>query len=285
MQIRNRLFSYPVYSSDVDDYIVNEFTFEYNIENNVNSIKVIYSTKISNRFILSEINKETIKLTILVECSKTAYRQLFILNDLNGAVEIPSHVLSSKVEMCCLLLANKNFIINKESGISSDYLNTSFNIKKGFIVGYDNTYPFIVDKDKEDNFKPSSIISVVKKIDLDDYMDVDLDNDNKIKIQLGDEMYRYFVQLQGQDKLPVIHSMIVLPALVYVIDQIKDFSIRGTYEDYYWYRCIAKQLEILNINIDSSAFESKSSLVIAQELLKFPIKNALFNLTSSEGGN
>ena len=116
-------------------------------------------------------------------------------------------------------------------------------------------------------------------------MDVDLDNDNKIKIQLGDEMYRYFVQLQGQDKLPVIHSMIVLPALVYVIDQIKDFSIRGTYEDYYWYRCIAKQLEILNINIDSSAFESKSSLVIAQELLKFPIKNALFNLTSSEGGN
>ena len=144
MQIRNRLFSYPVYSSDVDDYIVNEFTFEYNIENNVNSIKVIYSTKISNRFILSEINKETIKLTILVECSKTAYRQLFILNDLNGAVEIPSHVLSSKVEMCCLLLANKNFIINKESGISSDYLNTSFNIKKGFIVVYDNTYPFIV---------------------------------------------------------------------------------------------------------------------------------------------
>lgn len=285
MQIRNRLFSYPVYSSDIDDYIINEFTFEYYVENDGESLNIIYTTKISNKFILNEINNEDIKLTILVECSKTAYRKLFILNDLNGVVEISSHLLSAKVEICCLLLANKNFIINEESGINSDYLNTSFSVNRGFIVGYDNAYAFIVDKDKEDNYKSSSIISVVKKLDLDDYMDVDLDNDNKIKIQLGDEMYQYFVQLQGQDKLPVIHSMIVLPALIYVIDQIKDYAMRETYEDYYWYRCIAKQLEILNISIDGQIFENKSSVSIAQELLKAPIKNALYNLTSGEGGD
>ena len=98
-------------------------------------------------------------------------------------------------------------------------------------------------------------------------------------------MYQYFIQLQGQDKLPVIHSMIVLPALIYVIDQIKDYTMRETYEDYYWYRCIAKQLEILNISIDGQIFENKSSVSIAQELLKAPIKNALYNLTSGEGGD
>ena len=127
------------------------------------------------------------------------------------------------------------------------------NIEKNIIQNYSKLIirRVIVDKDKEENYKSSSIISVVKKLDLDDYMDVDLDNDNKIRIQLGDEMYQYFVQLQGQDKLPVIHSMIVLQVLVYVIDQIKDYSLRETYEDYYWYRCIAKQLEILNIGIDS----------------------------------
>lgn len=159
------------------------------------------------------------------------------------------------------------------------------NIEKNIIQNYSKLIirRVIVDKDKEENYKSSSIISVVKKLDLDDYMDVDLDNDNKIRIQLGDEMYQYFAQLQGQDKLPVIHSMIVLPVLVYVIDQIKDYSLRETYEDYYWYRCIAKQLEILNIGIDSQFFESKSSVYIAQELLKAPIKNALYNLTSVEG--
>lgn len=284
MQIRNRLFSYPIYSNVVDDYKHNEFLFEYNVINEGDKLLFEYTTKISNNFILQKLKNNIIQLTVLVECARTAFRKLFILNELNGVFDLPSQLLSSKVEMCCLLLANKDFVINMESGISPDYLNAVFNIKKGYIVGYDNTYSFIVDKDKEDVFKTSSIISVVKKKDLSNYMDVDLDDENKIKIQLGEEMYQYFVQLQGQDKLPVIHSMIVLPALVFVIDQIKDYGIRGTYEEYYWYRCIGKQLEILNIEIDSSTFQSKSSLSIAQELLKFPIKNALINLTTSEGG-
>ena len=50
------------------------------------------------------------------------------------------------------------------------------------------------------------------------------------------------------------------------------------------YKLIDKQLEVLNIGIDSSAFENKSSLAIAQELLKLPINHALINLTTEEGG-
>lgn len=268
----------------MDDYKSNTFTFDYNAESNGDTVLIQYTTTISNKHILKKLNNLTIKLALMIECAKTAYRNLFVLKDLDGTIEVPSSSLSSKVEMCCLLLANEDYIIDKQSGISSDYMDTSFKINKGFIVGYDNTYSFIVDKDKEDEFKASSIISVVKKLDLKDYMDIDLDNDNKIKIQLGDEMYQRFVQIQGQDKLPVVHSMIVLPALVYVIDQIKNKDLRETYSDYYWYRCIDKQLEVLNIGIDSSAFENKSSLAIAQELLKLPINHALINLTTEEGG-
>ena len=284
MQIKNRLFSYPVYTSTVDDYKVNDFSFEYEVESTGSNLYIKHIIKISNKYILDKIEKSIIKLTVLIECPKTAYRKLFILNELKGTIEIPSSSLSAKVEPCCLLIANEDFILNSESGISADYANTNFKIKKGFIIGFDNTYSFIVDKDKEDEFKASSIISVVKKLDLDSYMDVDLDNDNKIKIQLGNEMYNLFVQLQGQDKLPVVHSMIVLPALVCVIDKIKDLEDRQTYKDYYWFRCIEKQLEIMNMTIDSNEFERKSSLVIAQELLKFPVKRALVNLTVVEGG-
>lgn len=284
MQIKNRLFSYPVYSSSVDDYKINEFTFDYSIESDGNTLYIDYFTKITNKYILSQLLQDTLKLSLLVECAKTAYRQLFVLDDINGKIEIQSSKLSARVDMCCLLLANKDFVIDHNSGISQDYSDASFSIKKGFIVGYDNSYPFMVDKDKEEAFKASSIISVVKKIDLKDYMDVDLDNESKIRIQLSDEMYQQFVQLQGQEQLPIVHSMIVLPALVYVVDQIKSEYNRGTYEDKYWYRCISKQLDILKIGIGSDLFNAKSSLVIAQELLKFPVNNALYNLTKNEEG-
>lgn len=282
MQIRNRLFSYPVYTSGVDDYKNNDFKFEYYIDDSDDILKLHYTTKISNQFILNEIEKQNLKLTVLLECARTAFRRLYVLQKIDGTLEIPSQFVSSKVELCCLLLANKDFVVDNKSGINADYSYTKFIIKKGYIVGYDNTYPFIVDKEKDELFKTSSIISVVKKMDLENFMDIDLNNDNKIKIQLGPEMYQYFVQLQGQDKLPVVHSMIVLPALVYVIEQIKNVNYRETYEDYYWYRCIDRQLELLGIAIDSPVFQNKSSLNIAQELLKFPVKKALINLTVAE---
>lgn len=283
MQIRNRLFSYPVYSSSVDDYKVNSFSFDYEVESNEEMLNIKYKVNLANKYIFNQLQTNIINLTLLVECAKTAYRNLFVLQDFNGTVSIPTSALSAKVELCCLLIANKDFIINSKNGISDDYSNNTFEIKKGYIVGFDNLYSFIVDKDKEDDAKASSILSVVKKLDLEDYMDVDLDNDNKIKIQLGDEMYQRFVQLQGQDKLPVVHSMIVLPTLVFVIDQLKDSEARNTYQDYYWYRCIAKMLENLHMGIDSIAFANKTSLAIAQELLKLPLKNALINLTMEEG--
>ena len=283
MQIRNRLFSYPVYSNSVDDYKVNSFSFDYEVESNEEMLNIKYKVNLANKYVLNQLQTNIINLTLLVECAKTAYRNLFVLQDFNGTVSIPASALSAKVELCCLLLANKDFIINSKNGISDDYSNNTFEIKRCYIVGFDNSYSFIVDKDKEDDAKASSILSVVKKLDLEDYMDVDLDNDNKIKIQLGDEMYQRFVQLQGQDKLPVVHSMIVLPTLVFVIDQLKDSEARNTYQDYYWYRCIAKMLENLHMGIDSIAFANKTSLAIAQELLKLPLKNALINLTTEEG--
>lgn len=284
MQIRNRLFSYPVYSSAVDDYIKNDFSFDYDVESNGETLFIKYVVKIGNKQIQKKLDDKFIKLTVLIECPRTAYRKLFVLNNNTGVLEIPSALLSSKVELCCLLIANIDFVLDKSFGINNDYKDIKFEVKKGFIVGYDNTYSFIVDKDKEDDFKASSIVSVVKKLDLNDSMNVDLDNNNKIRIQLSNDMYNMFVQLQGQDKLPVIHSMIVLPSLVYVIDQIKNNETRQTYEEYYWYRCIEKQLKTMNLEIDSDNFNKKSSLIIAQELLKMPVKYALENLTTMEGG-
>lgn len=78
MQIRNRLFSYPVYSSDVDDYKSNTFTFDYNAESNGDTVLIQYTTTISNKHILKKLNNLTIKLALMIECAKTAYRNLFV---------------------------------------------------------------------------------------------------------------------------------------------------------------------------------------------------------------
>ena len=130
MQIRNRLFSYPVYSSSVDDYKVNSFSFDYEVESNEEMLNIKYKANLANKYVLNQLQTNIINLTLLVECAKTAYRNLFVLQDFNGTVSIPASALSAKVELCCLLLANKDFIINSKNGISDDYSNNTFEIKR-----------------------------------------------------------------------------------------------------------------------------------------------------------
>lgn len=184
--------------------------------------------------------------------------------------------------MCCMLVANVDTTINQSFGINREYGATVFKVKRGFILGYDNSYSFTVPKEKDELFKPSSIITVVKKLNLADEFDIDLNDSNKIRIQLNEEMYTMFVQMQGNLQVPVVHSMIVLPTLTYVVEQIKNSDARKEFEDYMWYVSIEKQLKSIGLEIDSKEFESMNTVVIAQKLLKSPVKNALVSLTKGE---
>ena len=282
MQIKNRLFSYPVYASDVDDYNNTKFEFNYTVAIEQESLTINYKVSLSNTTLINKIQNEDIKLVLHVECPQTFYREIINLELFEGAISLKLKNLMGRVEVCCMLVANVDTTINQSFGINREYGATVFKVKRGFILGYDNSYSFTVPKEKDELFKPSSIITVVKKLNLADEFDIDLNDSNKIRIQLNEEMYTMFVQMQGNLQVPVVHSMIVLPTLTYVVEQIKNSDARKEFEDYMWYVSIEKQLKSIGLEIDSKEFESMNTVVIAQKLLKSPVKNALVSLTKGE---
>lgn len=282
MQIKNRLFSYPVYASDVDDYNNPKFEFNYTVAIEQESLTINYKVSLSNTTLINKIQNEDIKLVLHVECPQTFYREIINLELFEGAISLKLKNLMGRVEVCCMLVANVDTTINQSFGINREYGATVFKVKRGFILGYDNSYSFTVPKEKDELFKPSSIITVVKKLNLADEFDIDLNDSNKIRIQLNEEMYTMFVQMQGNLQVPVVHSMIVLPTLTYVVEQIKNSDARKEFEDYMWYVSIEKQLKSIGLEIDSKEFESMNTVVIAQKLLKSPVKNALVSLTKRE---
>ncbi len=282
MQIKNRLFSYPVYASDVDDYNNPKFEFNYTVAIEQESLTINYKVSLSNTTLINKIQNEDIKLVLHVECPQTFYREIINLELFEGAISLKLKNLMGRVEVCCMLVANVDTTINQSFGINREYGATVFKVKRGFILGYDNSYSFTVPKEKDELFKPSSIITVVKKLNLADEFDIDLNDSNKIRIQLNEEMYTMFVQMQGNLQVPVVHSMIVLPTLTYVVEQIKNSDARKEFEDYMWYVSIEKQLKSIGLEIDSKEFESMNTVVIAQKLLKSPVKNALVSLTKGE---
>lgn len=282
MQITNRLFSYPIYSEDTDDYRDNQFQFDYRVSSDSQFLSIDYQIRSNNKKINVMIEKEILSVALLIECAKTLFREKYTLDNLTGHLDIPMAQIAGNIDLCCLIIANNGFLLDSSFGLNSDYGKTMFKIEEGYIVGYDNSQSISVDKNQDELFKPSSIISVVLKKDADDSIDIDLNKEKRINITMNQDMFNEFKQIQSASKLPIVHSMIVLPALVYVIDQIKEEKNRQEYEDYSWYISIIKQLEKLGITLDGNQFQKKSSLVIAQELLKSPIMRALKVLVEEE---
>lgn len=286
MQIINRLFPYPIYSSEVDDYIDNCFdVIIENVKEVEENLCFDISVKLSNQQLLNKVNDGYIDIYLHIECPKTSFRISINMKSQNAkSISIPSKNLNGAVEICCLLIAAKEFILDFKFGLNEDYKFSKFNLEKGNIVGYFNVDKIILEKDTDELLKPSSIFSVVKKKDALLPFDVTLDDSKRIKIVLNEETYIQFLPLQNENCLPIIHGIIVLPALIYTIERLKECAGNfEEYEDKSWFFALNKQLQLLHINITEGGLESKSSIVIAQELLKLPVNRALNNLSNIGG--
>jgi hypothetical protein len=80
--------------------------------------------------------------------------------------------------------------------------------------------------------------------------------------------------------------MVVLPALMHVLYEIKEAATKGelyNYEELRWYRGLKKTAEKLSIEFDESAIVNMNAYKIAQLFLDVPVVKALDNICSGDG--
>lgn len=85
--------------------------------------------------------------------------------------------------------------------------------------------------------------------------------------------------------VPVLHSMVILPALMQVLTELKDAAQQNSlyvYEDYRWYRGLRKTAEKLQIAFDQDALSKVNAFKVAQQFLDTPVVKVLSNICSGE---
>ena len=70
---------------------------------------------------------------------------------------------------------------------------------------------------------------------------------------------------------------IILPALTMAIESVKQNIVDETKE---WYEALGHLLSKINYDIEDLKGSEENSLTIAQQLLDFPLENALYNYYS-----
>lgn len=284
MKIRNNvLYPFPVLSSITNDYINCDFHFVMHVVRKLKT-KIILEIEpiIKCRTISALISEKKCKLVAHVECSQTKFRKVYDIDEKSkNSIEISSRALCGTVQVVCFVVAIEDIesLSNCYNEFNACYGDTSFYVEAGSILGISNQPDFTATKDIYDLSNVSSIISIIPSKDDIKEMKIEL-TDEKIRVVLPEEAYTKYsiVGNDESDYTPILHSMFALPALVYAIEHLHQQHEWLDDEDSLWFKVIKKKIEEKHSKFNLNLIDNKTSVVLAQELIGYPLCEATDNL-------
>lgn len=157
-----------------------------------------------------------------------------------------------------------------------DFQDTTFNLFAGSILAYQNLSSLDVTKDYEEFTNAGSIFSVYKRITEGDCpAEINLDS-TKIRIGLGTKDYDIYAMYSGKTELQsLFHSMLILPALVYVFEELRQEGGEETYHNKEWFLALEKSYAKRGITFMEEVLNpEKTSYQLAQEAMELPLSKA-----------
>ena len=157
-----------------------------------------------------------------------------------------------------------------------DFQDTTFNLFAGSILAYQNLCSLDVTKDYEEFTNAGSIFSVYKRITEGDCpAEINLDS-TKIRIGLGTKDYDIYAMYSGKTELQsLFHSMLILPALVYVFEELRQEGGEETYHNKEWFLALEKSYAKRGITFMEEVLNpEKTSYQLAQEAMELPLSKA-----------
>ena len=278
MNITKRLYTYPVLSEERDDYVDSIFDAEVQYKmNGVNNLQFDFDIEMDNKDLQRMILAGDAEYVIHIECANTSFRTA--IHDISNHVskEIPIGRINGRIEIIVLIATKKDVSHFVNSKWDDDYQGLSFELSKGSILAYKNIPVIDIVKNYEEFNSASSIFKVYKRLTSEPKpMEVDLST-AQIGIGLGLQEYEIYSRFCDKEELqPILNSMMIFPALVYVFEELKQENGIDNYSGRNWYVSLSKAYEKRGIDLADELLNSdKTSVQLAQEAMELPLNAAL----------
>lgn len=285
MQIKKRYHSYPILAPYTNDYegskfYINAIDYDKKEQNYIFIVQIL----LEDLYIKDIINKEKAEYIIHVECSKTSFRQIYKTKLQDIEISIDASDLNGRVEFAPFIVAKEDIIDYQNKSFHEDFNSFKFDINRGQYLCIGNRAIVDIIKNKDELKQLSSIIRIAQVSDLDRETKVSLEGD-RIQILVSTELYgKYIYAGRNKYRLRTLHSMLVYPALIHVLYELKEDS-EVDFENYSgrrWFQALKIRFEELGMEINSDLFNEKLPYELAQVLLDYPIKDALENMYDSD---
>ena len=276
MQLRNKYYPYPVIVEGGDYYENSKFLSSVNQEMEGYDAKITITVELNDTLLLQKIEQGEVVYAHHIECPQTCYRRVIKTKEKVKDILLKDKDVNGIVQICSFVIAEKDIDKYTNESFAADYRGWKFNIEKGCILAIGNQYNVRINKIRDDLANTSSIFSIVPNTDqAENNLLVDL-GQQKIIISLPEKTYQQYYNIQGYiDIQPAMHSMIIVPALVYVFSELRSAENLEEMEYYRWYRSLKKACNGIGINIDEDELKKMDLFKVAQQLLNSPIPKAI----------
>lgn len=275
MDIRYKLFPYPMLSNFTDDYEKSGFISEVKVVRDINELVFYFDVLLDNDELNNLIKQNKVEFVFHIECSQTSYRQIVKTSETENVRRIPESKLNGRVNVCSFIVAKESIPNYINSCFNKDYEGLSFHIERGGILAIANQFNIDITKETEDLSKIPSIFSILRRDSDEDLgMQIEIDGD-KIKLWLHNEAFNNYKNISNLPVFqPLLQSALILPALIYTFEVLKS-SGTEEYEIYRWFRAIEQTLKKSDIELNKEVLENRPSYELAQKLLSSPISRGL----------
>lgn len=282
MDIKYRLYPYPVLASFNDDYKSSKFHVNAECVLDAFDICINYSVDLENEQIRELISKGKASIVFHLESARTGYREAKETDKLNGKIVIKDSLLNGDLSFCPFIIAKENIIGYFNNDFNEDYTEP-VNYEKGYLLAIGNQMVWPIAKNHIDLLNSSSPFKIgLNPDETVSNMVVDFESQPKIRILLSAKDLGCYKHMNDTPKLKsILNSAVVVPALVYVLSELKQCEdMEATFGSLSWYLSI-KESYLKNFKKDITVdLANENIFELAQKMLKTPINDAFEGLST-----
>jgi hypothetical protein len=287
MEIRHKLYPYPVLSYFSDDYVDSCFTVAIVPKRDGYNIRIDFIAELINDGLVQLLSEEKVKIVYHLECAQTGFRTALTTNTWEYSYVISNKQVVGRLQVCPFIIAVTDLPEYVNEKFHDDYRGFKFSIEAGCVMAVNGQVNIDIEKDISDLSNTPSVFSIIKNDDVTVLGMVVEMNYKKLVIKIPEQDFYNFRSVKDEVIIQsVLNSLVIIPALTYVLEEVVKLDANGKYElsSYAWYRAVKKALSTrFNCDIDSDRFSECNMLVLAQKLIDTPLTLALHTLSSGYG--
>lgn len=277
MQLRNRFYPYPVIVEGGDYYMDSSFSSTVRQIIEGYNVRLTLDVELNDVVISEMIEKGDAVFAHHIECPQTCFRDAVKTKSKQYEYLLKDTDVNGVVQICSFVIANRDIEKYTNASFSQEYRGWKFNIDKGCLLAVGNQYNIRINKQRDDLANTSSIFSIVKNMDPTETMvSVDL-GQQKIVITLPEITYNQYSSVQDYiDVQPVMHSMLIVPALSYAFSELRRAGDQlFEYEENRWFRGLKKACSAIGIDLNEETLKNMDIIKVPQQLLDSPVSKAI----------